>query len=262
MRVCIALMAVMFLLGFPAFSKVDPGELGVNYNCIFPITVKLDGDFSDWPAFVSWHTVPHDMGTAPAPDDADASYSFAVVADESWLYIAFKVKDDKIQSGEDTGCNVWKDDSVEVYIDAGHGEETSYGPDDSQITIGADNIGGDIENPKLGGCVGTAQGPQLGVKAAVVETADGWAVEAAIPLKNKFWEVVPKDGLVIGFNTHMNDDDDGGGRDHKLIWSKKDTADTSWKDPSVFADLTFVSITTAASPKGKLATSWGRLKSR
>ncbi len=94
----------------------------------------------------------------------------------------------------------------------------------------------------------------------MVKTDEGWAVEAAVPLKNAGWNIKPKTGLVIGFNTQMNDDDDGGGRDHKLIWSDKDADDRSWTDPSVFAELTFVEEVLTVSPKAKLAATWGQLK--
>lgn len=241
---------------------IDPGKVGVNYNCAFPNTVKVDGNLKDLPwQFAPWHEVPHNKGTAPAPNDKDASYSFAVVADDKWLYVAFKVKDDKIQKGETPGCDVWKDDSVEIYIDAGHEQAFSYDKNDAQITIGADNIGGDINKPSLGGCVGITQGPNTGTIAAVVTTSDGWAVEAAVPLKNVGWDIKPKNGLVIGFNTHLNDDDDGGERDHKLIWSDKDTADQSWTNPSVFGELTFVEEKLAVNSERKLTISWGWVKS-
>ncbi|MFQ6044072.1 MAG: hypothetical protein ACE5PV_24725, partial [Candidatus Poribacteria bacterium] len=53
---------------------IDPGKVGVNYNCAFPNSVKVDGALKDLPwQFAPWHKVPHDKGTAPAPDDQDAS---------------------------------------------------------------------------------------------------------------------------------------------------------------------------------------------
>jgi len=106
------------------------------------------------------------------------------------------------------------------------------------VTIGRDNVGGDPDNPKLGGCVGQLQGPNTGTKAVVVDTDYGWAGEVALPLQT--WEIKLTGGKVIGFNVHLNDDDDKDERDHKLIWSLKDTADRSWTDPSVFAELKFV----------------------
>ncbi len=252
----VTLLICSFTFGLTVVGwGIDPGVEGENYNCAFPVTVVLDGKFDDaaW-KIAPWHrdTIQRETLT----DSADADIEFAAVADMEWLYVALKVTDDTIQSGENTGGDVWQDDSVEIYIDANHGATDSYDDDDVQITIGADNIGGDIDNPKLGG-----GGPDTGTKAAVIEVDGGWNVEVAIPLKNSKWDIKVVDGLVIGFNVHFNDDDDGGGRDHKLIWSKKDTDDTSWNSSAPYGDLIFVGPVTAVSPKGKIAAVWSAIKS-
>jgi hypothetical protein len=224
---------------------------GTNYNCQVPVTVSIDGDLADW-AGIEFIMVPHDKGTGPAPDDADASFEFAAVADATYLYVAIKIMDDTIISGE---TDNWQDDSVEVYVDANHARTETYEDDDAQITIGAGNIGGDVDNPAL-----TGTGGVTGVKAAVVEIAGGWVVESAIALDNSKWTITPTAGTVIGFNVHFNDDDDNEGRDHKLIWSDLDVDDASWNNPTRFADLTFVEAASAVKPLGKLTTTWGSLK--
>jgi hypothetical protein len=225
---------------------------GTNYNCQYPVTVALDGNLSDW-AGVEFILVPHDKGTGPAPNDADASLEFAAVADDDWFYVAIDIKDDTIISGESDN---WEDDSVEIYIDANHARTETYEDDDAQITIGAASIGKDIQSPVITGSSGAAD---IGTEAAVVETADGWTVEAAVPLNCGKWNISPAAGLVIGFNVHFNDDDDGDGRDHKLIWSDLDTDDASWNNTTRFADLTFVGAA-AVQPSGKLATTWGAIR--
>ena len=58
--------------------------------------------------------------TTGLTDSADADITFAAVADMEWLYVALKVSDDIIQTGENVGRDVWQDDSAEVYIDANH----------------------------------------------------------------------------------------------------------------------------------------------
>ena len=65
MRSLVLALSVSFalFLGVSAFSAgVDPGDPGVLYNCGFPVTVVLDGNFGDWPPNVPWHKVTHDMG--------------------------------------------------------------------------------------------------------------------------------------------------------------------------------------------------------
>lgn len=263
---CTAAMLVLVFLSWAGEvtpskdGKLSGGEYGVLYECAFPNTVVLDGDLNELPwQYAPWHTIAHDEGTGPAPDAKDATCSFAAVADDKWLYVALKVTDDTILTGESFGGDLWNDDSVEVYIDANHAALGAYEVDDSQITIGASNIGADIEAPELGG---TGDGPNTGTHAAVVESADGWIVESAVPLKNNKWDIKPKDGLIIGFNIHFNDDDDGGARDHKLIWSLKDVDDQSWQNTTRFADLKFVQLQYAVEPGGKLSATWGQIKQR
>jgi hypothetical protein len=236
-------------------NGIAGGEFGVVYECAFPNTVVVDGKLNDdaW-QYAPWHTISNEDGTSPAPDSADATCSFAAVADNEWLYVALKLTDDTIVSGE---TDTWEDDSIEIYIDANHARTETYENDDAQITIGAGNIGGDINAPHL---TGSANGPNSGTIAGVAEAIGGWVVEAAVPLNNDFWNIVPQDGLVIGFNIHFNDDDDGDTRDHKLIWSLLDVDDQSWQNTSRFADLEFVNFALAVEPMDKLSRTWGQIK--
>ncbi len=240
---------VVFLALMLTLSIVPSVLAGTNYNC-FLGTVTLDGNLADW-AGAEFVFVPHDKGTGPAPDDADASFDFAVLVDSDWLYVAFDINDEAINAGE---TNNYQDDSVEIYIDANHARTETYEDDDAQIAIGAWDIGGDVNNPVL------SAGADTGTRAAVVEKAGGWIVEAAIPLSNSHWDIDTSAGNVIGFNVHFNDDDvPGGTRENKLIWSDLDVDDQSWQNPSRFADLTFVG-TSAVQASDKLATTWGNLK--
>ena len=245
----ISLLAVL-LVG----SMVLAAEPGVMYDCAFPVTVTLDGDFADWPG-VPWDTVDHTMGWNNPDSDADGSMKFACVADDQFLYVGVKIWDDAKVIDENVGGDVWQDDSVEIYIDGGDEKASTYDANDAQITIGRDNVGGDVLHPKLGG-----SGPKDNTQAAVIETDYGWAIESAILLSD--FGIAPADGTVIGFNIQLNDDDDKGGRDHKLAWSAVELAkgESSWNNPSVFAELEFVSSTTPVSAMDKVATTWASIK--
>ena len=266
------------ILAFAAFAPfahagkvikgaIPGGQYGVVIEAAFPNTPKLDGDLDElvW-NYAPWHVVGAKDGTVPADSDKDASVAFAVAADDQFLYVAAKVTDDAIVSNEDVGCDVWKDDSVELYVDMGNEKANSYDANDAQITVGADFIGvkadAALAVDLLGGCVGITQGPATGTMATATETANGWNVEIAIPLANDGWTVKLKDGLVIGFNLHYNDDDDKGDRDSKLIWSEQEVqlGEASWRDPSRFAELKFVEATLDVDAAGRLATVWGALK--
>lgn len=266
-------IVVGWLFEVPVFAGktidglIPAGKYGEFINCAYPNTVKVDGNMDDlaWTA-APWQFFGAKDGTVPADNDADASVKFSVVADENYLYFAAHITDDTVISGENLKCDVWNDDSVEVYVDMGNEKANAYDPNDAQITIGADTIGV-AADPKvtaglLGGCVGITQGPTTGTIAVGKKTNDGWEIESAIPWKNAGWSVKLKDGLVIGFNVHYNDDDNKGGRDGKLIWCAQEVAkgEGSWNNPSLFAELHLKNVVLAVSPKGKLTSTWGALK--
>jgi hypothetical protein len=252
MRCKILALITLLIFSVSAFALAD--EPGVMYDAAFPVTVTLDGDFTEWSS-IPWHSVTHDMGWDNPTDDADGSLEFACVADNDYLYFAVKIWDDAKVVDENTGGDVWQDDSIEAYVDGGNEKAGSYDDNDRQLTIGRDNVGGDVDNPMMGG-----QGPGSGTKAAVVDTSYGWAVEAATPLAT--YGITPAVGTVIGFNMQLNDDDDGDGRDHKLAWSAVELAsgEDSWENPQMFAELQFVDVATAVSSDGKLATKWAAIK--
>lgn len=249
---------------------VEPGEFGVLYNCGFPAEdAKLDGQFSEifW-TVVPWDKVTHDMGWGDLPkSDEDGSYEFACVADKDFLYVGMKVYDDDKVVDEDTGASVYEDDCMEIYIDGGNEKlKGDHDLNDTQIMIGRENVGNKDcpDNPKLAGNHWKAgnylKGADTGTEAFAVDTNYGWALEAAVPLDT--FEIVLANGTVIGFNVQLNDDDDGGTRDHKLSWSEKERegAEASYQDASVFGELKFVEADLAVSAKGKLATTWASVK--
>jgi len=245
LSITLALLAITAIISAP----VHADEPGLVYDAPFPVTVSVDGDLSDWP-LVTWHKITHNMGWDKLPEsDDDASLEFACAADEGNLYVALKIRDDSKCVNEDTGRNIFQDDSVEIYIDADNSKPAVYEPDVCQISIGRYNVGGDPNNPMLNDFRGWnwegAAANETGTRAAVVDTDYGWAVEAAVPLA--FFGIHLADGKVIGFNVHLNDDDDQGERDHWLGWSKTELAgdvDTAYMNPSVFGQLRFVSVNT------------------
>jgi len=267
MKSLVSVLAMFFALilavsAFPA--EVDPGEFGILYNCGFPVTVKLDGSFSEWPGNVPWHKVKHTMGWTTPEDDEDGSFEFACVADEKFLYVAIKIWDDEKRVDESVGDSVYLDDSIELYVDGDNSKAAEYEPDVSQITIGRYNIGEDPEAPMLNAWTGNngkgKPASQTGTMVAVVDTNYGYAMEVAVPLES--FNIELDDGTVIGFNVQLNDDDDGGDRDHKLSWSEKEREDgeTAYFNPSVFGELVFLRDFLAVSAEGKLATTWASIK--
>jgi len=264
------LIASTIVLGLFLFSsacssaRADLGDFGLVYECPFPFSVKVDGDLADWPRVTS-HFVSHEMGWNLPENDKDGSFEFSCLADREFLYIAILVSDDEKCVDENIGGDVYQDDSVEVYIDGDNSKATEYEPDVSQITIGRYNLGEDPASPMLNAWTGNSgQGmpaDQTGTMVAIFDVGDDWGMEVAIPLDT--FDIKPEVGTVIGFNIQLNDDDDGGGRDHKLSWSEKERegSETAYFDPSVFGELKFIKAELAVSFQAdNLTATWGSVK--
>lgn len=204
------------------------GEANETYNAPFPVHITLDGDFNDW------NGVPRvQMGQGVGRP----AVNFAAAADQENLYLWGEVIDDNIISGEHEE-NYWNEDSLEFYLNGtGDLDLTSYTDGIAQLTIPPLNIGAAPEDMVFAG----VNYESLNADVIVVETNRGWAVEVAIPLKSDTWEIVPEQDLQMGFQVHLNAASESN-RDTKLIWSKFDTSDASYQNPSVFGRLTFYEV--------------------
>jgi hypothetical protein len=69
----------------------------------------------------------------------------------------------------------------------------------------------------------------------VVDNGSGYTVEMAIPWTTIGYASAPSAGQLVGVDVHINDDDDGGGRDDKLSWESPN--DLSWTNPSLFGTM-------------------------
>jgi len=255
-----------------------------------PLFVELDG-FLDEVAWerAAWHGWTYNLDNPRGGGGIDADLDFnlewaALVDDDNgYLYVAWRVKDDALKIDEEIiQCDVWKDDSVELYIDALNdgpdctaGTNQCYREDDAQITVGANNIidpSTEFTDPEeliFGGLAGgnlcDFSGPHPEVCSGVVialtedDNPIGWQAEIAIPIETlgnnedytPTWEIFPEHGTVIGWNIHANDDDgleNGTDRDSKLIWSKLEAQESSWRNPGVYGKLMFVDPTLPPPP--------------
>ena len=214
---------------------VPDGVLGKTYNAAFPVNITLDGDFSDW------KNVPEaTVATGPVmPEAADAKgvMKFASVADSNNLYFRVDVTDAHIIAGQH-GINYFNEDSVEIYINAtGNLGLTGYQKGVVQLTIPAVNIGVPLSQTILYG----KDWESTGAQAIVVKTDTGYAMEVSMPLQNALWSITPAQDSVIGFQIQVNGASTKD-RDLKLSWSKADTTDQSYLNPSVFGQLVFYKL--------------------
>ncbi|MBI1280684.1 MAG: cellulase family glycosylhydrolase [Anaerolineaceae bacterium] len=211
---------------------VPDGIIGKTYNAAFPVAITLDGDFSDWQN-VSEATVV-DGPLVPSAPDAKGVMKFAAVADSNNLYFRVDVTDAHIIAGQH-GDNYFNEDSVEIYINAtGNLALTEYQKGVVQLTIPAVNIGKPLNQSILYG----KDWESIGAQAIVVKTDTGYAMEVSVPLQNSLWSITPAQNAVIGFQIQLNGASQQD-RDLKLSWSKADTTDQSYINPSLFGQLIF-----------------------
>ena len=179
----------------------------------------IDGELDD-----SWSETPrHDFQHAVVGEvtsDADLSGGWRAHWDDENLYVHVDVIDDGRSVDSEAK---YHDDSLEIYVDADYSNMSGYdGQNDYQIVIprGADSVTGNLPN-------------DLSPEMAWNETDDGYELEVAFGWSNLAPDTDMSAGSLVGFDVHVNDDDDGGERDGKLNWYNEQ--DDSWNNPSAFA---------------------------
>ncbi len=199
----------------------------------FPVKISVDGDLSDW---VDIPVIFVDRGPTPSADPAEnGSFTFSVAADQDNLYITMQMPDKTLITGKH-GTEFWNEDSMEFYINAsGDLSATFYDIKMMQVNINASDIGNtDPDGLTITGVFSS----DAKVKGFVFKTADGWGFEAALSLKDLL-EVTH--GKEFGFQAQINGASKQD-RDIKLIWSKADTSDLSWENPSLFGRALFYEL--------------------
>jgi hypothetical protein len=163
----------------------------------------------------------------PIPASADVQGSFRAMWDETALYVLVEVLDDWKQGGE--GDAPWGDDGVEVYVDGDLSRSSAYdGRNDRQYVFRWNDL-------KV---TETKQAATAGIRFAQAEWDHGYRFEIALP-----WAAIGNaPGAGIGLDVHVNDND-GAGRESKLMWS--DTEDRACVDPRRFGKATLLATSTA-----------------
>ena len=213
----------------PAFGQ----EAGTSASVVLVTesSITIDGQLNDWANVPATVTV---GGPQPSSDPGTTGrLRWQVAADPTTIFFAATITDAVIVAGEH-GESYWNEDSFEFYLNLSDNlAATSYGPGISQIRISAIDIGSaDPSTLTLTG-IGLDQHE---VSGFVFATEEGWGTEFAVDVTNLY---EPLEGSRFGLQVQANGSS-GGDRDLKLSWSAADTADTSFEDPSVFAQGVFV----------------------
>ena len=209
---------------------------------------KVDGLLDEWRQIpfiaVTSTTGILDAKTNPPTSDQDLSFRFAVGHDADALYVAVIVTDDHVvadscQPGT-ISAPAWDDDAVEIFLDG-----NDNGTPDSRIDGGKElHFGGEFSLIANGAAMSDFSGyPQSFGKlwsaasnyASVTNgTAQEMTYEFRMPWATMGLKERPK---AIGFNLSVQDDDDGGRRDHALYWTGN--PQRPFSDESKFGTITF-----------------------
>jgi len=178
----------------------------------------IDGNVDEVWASVPARAIDHVVYT-PVSSEADLSADFKTMYDKEALYFLVEVNDERLISDS---AESWLDDGVEIFIDADNSKSGVYGDKDYQY-----HFDWDATAPAMGE---SHHNKTNGVQYAFARTDDGYRLEAKLP-----WSTLgttPAVGKRIGFDVHVNDDDDGGNRDTKIMWYGQ--RDVAWQQPSAF----------------------------
>ncbi len=145
-----------------------------------------------------------------------ATGSVRVLWDESYIYTLFEIKDSVLNADSP---NKHEQDSIELFLDEENMKEDYYTDLAGQYRV---NYKGELSF----GTVPTTEG----VKAAATQTANGYIIELAIPLKN---EGVA--GKVLSFDAQINDSNASGMR--QSVMKFNDTTDNSYMSTALWGEL-------------------------
>lgn len=212
---------------------VPEGIEGETVYIPFPVDITLDGDLSDWTG-VPTHTV--DWGQTPSAVPAEnGSFTFALAADTQNLYLFMTMPDQNIIAGQH-GNEFWNEDSFEFFLNfTGDFWARGYADGIHQVNINAADIGN--TDPAAITVTGVRASSAL-AQAIVFKTDDGWGFEGLVPLGGR---IIPAHGAEIGLQLQANGASVAD-RNVLLSWSKADTNNGSWQNPSLFGRALFFEI--------------------
>lgn len=154
----------------------------------------------------------------------DGTQDLAAIWQSSWdqhhLYLRIAVRDDVLK--RDSQYN-WEDDSIEIFIDGDASKNQNYdGRNDFHMLYRWRD-----KSLQLG-----KYSRPIGVSHKTQHLHGHYVLDLSIP-----WEAMnirPRAGHRIGLDVHVNDDDNGGGREGKLAWFGNDEA---YRNPSVLGEV-------------------------
>ncbi len=198
----------------------------------------IDGQFGDWndPPVVRMRLSKQDSEQKrhiPFASDEDFKGDIRVLWTNTHLYVGADVTDSTPLLNPYEGTDVWKGDSLELYIGfPGPTNMTAYPPGYHQVVISPGNDGRDgfAWNFRALDREALPDGHRIpGSEVAASRTDNGYILEAAIPLEE--FGVTAREGQVVAFDMHLNNrfSHASGSNDAVLIWNGDRD---NWRDPT------------------------------
>ena len=185
--------------------------------CRTDVPAVINGNNNEWTQVM--HPIANTL-LGSVSSTSDLSSSFQMSWDDGYLYISGLINDDVLVNDS---AKPWLDDSVELYIDGGNEKQTSYDQNDYSFIFRYNdpNVHYVSTNPD--------QTNPTGVDFQMVPGQNFYTIEIRIA-----WSLIGTASNVdeIGFDIHINDDDNGDIREAKIAWHA--TVDDSWMNPSLF----------------------------
>jgi len=156
------------------------------------------------------------LGTISNASDLSASYR--ALYDDTNLYFMVDVSDDVVMSG--ASPDWYDDDSVEIMIDGDYSRGTAYdGVNDFELGFRWNDL-------TIARGASSAPIPP-GAEFKIVGTGTGYRLDVKLPIAQL--GIAPTYGRLFGLDVHVNDADNGSGRDAQTAWVAQ--VDDSWQYP-------------------------------
>lgn len=198
----------------------------------------IDGDWSEWKDTTQEYPANSVVfGRENRTGDEDLAGSFHVGWDNSYLYIAVKVRDDRYVQNT-TGENLFKGDSIEILLDTHLQEDFYYNqvsPDDFQLGISPGRPDANGTKEAYLWLPSNVAGARSGITVATLQESGQYRVEAAIPWH--IFEVTPTADSHMGFVLSISDNDDPNSSAQQSMVSSD--ADRRLTDPTTWGDIHF-----------------------
>lgn len=204
------------------FAIMDPDAYLAQAEAEDPIVARVANGFYGTPEIdgekdAVWlqKTMPYKINTALYAWQG-AKGTVRVLWDENNVYALFEIEDSALNAD---AANAYEQDSVELFLDPQNMKEDYYTDYAGQYRV---NYKGELSF----GTVPTTDG----VKAAATQTAKGYMVEIAIPVKTAL-----SAGMTLAFDAQINDSNEMGVR--QSVMKFNDATDNSYASAVLWGDL-------------------------